>query len=63
MSQTGDPVYEQVADLLVKIRDCHQRLGTSAQFAAYLTWLRADQKRKRNLIKLLDRCGLRTAAG
>ena len=63
MSQTGDPVYEQVADLLVKIRDCHQRLGTSAQFAAYLTWLRADQKRKRNLIKLLDRRGLRTAAG
>jgi hypothetical protein len=62
MSQTGDPVYEQVAGLLVKIRDCHQRLGTSAQFTAYLTWLRADQKRKRNLIKLLDRRGLRTAA-
>jgi len=62
MSQTGDPVYEQVADLLIKIRDCHQRLGTSAQFTAYLNWLRADQKRKRNLIKLLDRRGLRTAA-
>ena len=38
-SQTGDPVYQQVAALLGKI-------------------LRADQKRKRNLIKLLDQRGL-----
>lgn len=58
-SQTGDSVYEQVAGLLVKIRDCHQRLGTGTQYTAYLTWLRADQKRKRNLIKLLDQRGLR----
>jgi SWIM zinc finger len=62
-SQTGDSVYAQVADLLVKIRDCHERLGTGTQFTAYLTWLRADQKRKRNLIKLLDQRGLRTPAG
>jgi uncharacterized Zn finger protein len=62
-SQTGDPVYAQVADLLVKIRDCHERLGTGTQFTAYLTWLRADQKRKRNLIRLLDQRGLRTPAG
>jgi len=57
-SQTGGSVYQQVADLLVKIRDCHQRLGTAPQFAAYLAALRADQKRKRNLIKLLDQRGL-----
>ena len=62
-SQTGDPVYAQVADLLIKIRDCHERLGTGTQFTAYLTWLRADQKRKRNLIKLLDQRGLRAPAG
>jgi uncharacterized Zn finger protein len=62
-SQTGDSVYAQVADLLIKIRDCHERLGTGTQFTAYLTWLRADQKRKRNLIKLLDQRGLRTPDG
>jgi uncharacterized Zn finger protein len=57
-SQTGDPVYQQFAALLVKIRDCHERLGTGPQFAAYLAALRADQKRKRNLIKLLNQRGL-----
>lgn len=54
--------YARVADLLIKIRDCHERLGTGTQFTAYLTWLRADQKRKRNLIRLLDQRGLRTPA-
>jgi len=59
-SRTGDRVYQQVADLLAKIRDCHERLGTPAQFTAYLAMLRADQKRKRNLMKLLDQRGLRS---
>jgi hypothetical protein len=36
----------------------YQRLGTAPQFAACLAALRADQKRKRNLIKLLDQRGL-----
>lgn len=57
-SQTGDPVYQQVAALLSKIQYCHQQLGTAPEFAAYLAALRADQKRKRNLIKLLDQRGL-----
>jgi uncharacterized Zn finger protein len=57
-SLTGDSVYQQVAALLSKIRDCHERLGTGPQFAAYLAALRTDQKRKRNLIKLLDQRGL-----
>lgn len=57
-SQTGDPVYQQVAVLLSKIQYCHQQLGTAPEFAAYLAALRADQKRKRNLIKLLDQRGL-----
>lgn len=57
-SQTGDPVYQQVTALLSKIQYCHQQLGTAAEFAAYLAALRADQKRKRNLIKLLDQRGL-----
>jgi uncharacterized Zn finger protein len=57
-SQTGDPVYQQVAALLSKIQYCHQQLGTAPEFVAYLAALRADQKRKRNLIKLLDQRGL-----
>jgi uncharacterized Zn finger protein len=57
-SQTGDPVYQQAAALLGKIQYCHQQLGTAPEFAAYLAALRADQKRKRNLIKLLDQRGL-----
>ena len=57
-SQTGDPVYQQVAALLSKIQYCHQQLGTEPEFVAYLAALRADQKRKRNLIKLLDQRGL-----
>ena len=57
-TQTGDSAYQQIAALLAKIRDCHQQLGTPPQFTAYLAALRADQKRKRNLIKLLDQRGL-----
>jgi hypothetical protein len=58
-SQTGDAVYQRVAALLIKIRDCHERLGAGPQFTSYLAMLRTDQKRKRNLIKLLDQHGLR----
>jgi uncharacterized Zn finger protein len=51
-------VYQQVAALLGKIQYCHQQLGTAPEFAGYLAALRADQKRKRNLINLLDQRGL-----
>jgi hypothetical protein len=33
-------------------------LGTEAEFAAYLSALRSEQKRRRNLIRLLDAAGL-----
>ncbi|RCH68955.1 hypothetical protein DT019_09985 [Streptomyces sp. SDr-06] len=56
--RTGDRTYQQVARLLLAARECHQLLGTQAQFDAYLATLRADQKRKRNLIKTLDEQGL-----
>jgi uncharacterized Zn finger protein len=57
-SQTGDQTYHQVARLLLSARGCHQRLGTTAEFHRYLAALRADQKRKRNLMKVLDANGL-----
>ncbi|GAA0987370.1 MULTISPECIES: SWIM zinc finger family protein [Streptomyces violaceusniger group] len=56
--QTGNATYEQLTSLLLSIRDCHRRLGTQDEFTTYLTALRADQKRKRNLMRLLDQHGL-----
>jgi hypothetical protein len=57
-SQTGDKIYEQAARLLRSARACHQALGTTAEFERYLALFRADQKRKPNLMRLLDRHGL-----
>ncbi|MFI1972848.1 hypothetical protein [Streptomyces cinnamoneus] len=56
--RTGSPVYEQLAGLLLSVRDCHRRLGTEGEFTAYLTALRAGQRRKRNLMRILDAHGL-----
>ncbi|MEV5785446.1 SWIM zinc finger domain-containing protein [Streptomyces sp. NPDC048448] len=58
MNQTGNAVYERLAGLLLSVRDCHHHLGTEDEFTAYLAALRADQKRKRNLMRLLDQNGL-----
>lgn len=58
MTQTGNAVYEQLTGLLLSMRDCHHRLGTEDEFTAYLAALRAGQKRKRNLMRLLDQRGL-----
>jgi len=57
-SMTGDGTYRQIAGLLLSIRACHQALGTTAEFTRYLTMLRMGQKRKRNLMKILDQNGL-----
>lgn len=52
---TGDSNYLEIARLLVKARACHERLGTQTDFTHYITQLRTEQKRKRNLMKTLDR--------
>ena len=57
-AMTGDKTYRQMASLLLSIRACHQALGTTAEFTRYLTVLRMGQKRKRNLMKILDQNGL-----
>ena len=57
-SQTGDRIYQQMASLLLSARACHEALGSIAEFTRYLAALRADQKRKRNLMKLLNESGL-----
>jgi hypothetical protein len=60
-SHTGDKIYEQAARLLRSARACHQALGTTAEFERYLALFRADQKRKPNLMRLLDRHGLKAS--
>jgi uncharacterized Zn finger protein len=57
-SQTGEEVYRRVLELLQGVQACHGVLGTEAEFAAYLSALRSEQKRRRNLIRLLDAAGL-----
>jgi uncharacterized Zn finger protein len=54
----GNEYYIQLVRVLVKMRDCHQRLGTDADFRRYVALLRKENKRKRNLIALLDSNGL-----
>lgn len=61
--ETGQRAYERMADLLVRARDCHRRLGTEAEFDTYLRYLRLEQKRKRKLTGILDARGLVPAQG
>ncbi|SCF59777.1 hypothetical protein [Streptomyces sp. Ncost-T10-10d] len=56
--QTGNTIYEQLTNLLSSVRDCHRRLGTEDEYMSYVAALRAAHKRKRNLMRLLDRRGL-----
>jgi len=57
-TMTGDPVYRRMAGLLLSARACHQALGTMSEFRRYLAVLRLNQKRKRNLMRILDENGL-----
>ncbi|MER5753308.1 hypothetical protein [Streptomyces sp. NPDC002088] len=56
--QTGNAVYQQLVSLLLSIRDCHRSLGTPDEFAEHVTTLRTAQKRKRNLLRLMEEHGL-----
>ncbi|MER6122832.1 hypothetical protein ABT173_09130 [Streptomyces sp. NPDC001795] len=56
--QTGNTAYQQLVTLLLNIRDCHHLLDGEDEFAAYVTALRTAQRRKRNLMRLMDEHGL-----
>ncbi|AQY20328.1 hypothetical protein T261_02326 [Streptomyces lydicus] len=43
-----------MVSLLLSIWDCHSRLESPEQFTGYVTALRTAQKRKRNLMRLMD---------
>ena len=55
---TGDRVYQRIATLLLSARACHEALDTTDEFRRYVALLRMDQKRKRNLMRILDDNGL-----
>lgn len=55
---TGNDIYQRITTLLLAARACHEALGTTVEFRRYVAALRADQKRKRNLMKVLDQSGL-----
>jgi tetratricopeptide (TPR) repeat protein len=55
---TGNAVYHQIAQHLLAARACHEALGTMDEFRQYMVVLRMGQKRKRNLIQILDDSGL-----
>lgn len=55
---TGDAIYRQIATYLLAVRACHQALGTVDKFRQYMVLFRMEQKRKRNLMQILDENGL-----
>ncbi len=57
LRQTGDRVYREAIGTLETIRGLLVGSGREAAFRSLLAELRATQKRKRNLIKMLDRKG------
>lgn len=57
LRNTGDRVYQEAVRFLDKIRAILGRSGAEAGFRPYLTDIRATHKRKRNLMKMLDRRG------
>ncbi|MFD7779030.1 SWIM zinc finger domain-containing protein [Streptomyces sp. NPDC059753] len=55
---TGDRAYERMALLLHRARDCHRALDTMGEFPTYVCALRAELKRRRKLMTILDAHGL-----
>ncbi|MFF1905521.1 SWIM zinc finger domain-containing protein [Kitasatospora sp. NPDC058218] len=55
---TGDGPYREMARLLLEARACHRALGTEAAFADDLAALKAEQRRRRKLLRILDQHGL-----
>lgn len=57
VEHTNNAAYEQAYGLLVKVRHLMWRLGREEEFEEYLQLLRAEYKRKRNFMKLLEAIG------
>ncbi|MDJ0942254.1 MAG: hypothetical protein QNJ30_02255 [Kiloniellales bacterium] len=57
LRDTGDRVYQEAVGFLERIKTLLDRSGAAAGFRPYLTEVRATHRRKRNLMKMLDRKG------
>ena len=57
IEQTNNAAYEEACELLAKVGDLMRRLDREEEFEEYLELIRAEYKRKRNFVKLLE--GLR----
>ena len=57
VARTGNDAYEEVVRLLRKVQELLSRLGREAEFAGQIASIRTTQRRKRNLMKLLDAAG------
>ena len=57
LRDTGDRVYEEAVGTLETIRKLLVRSGQDAAFRPLLTEIRTTHRRKRNLMKMLDRKG------
>ncbi len=54
IERTNNKAYQEAYELLLKVRILMRRLGREQEFDEYLELLRAEYKRKRNFMKLLD---------
>ena len=54
IKQTNNAAYKAAYELLVRVRVLMQRLDREAEFEEYIELLRAEYKRKRNFMKLLE---------
>jgi uncharacterized Zn finger protein len=54
LKMTGNDIYDQIIWMLQKVEKLMLQLDRSDQFNSYIANIRHTQKRKRNLMKLLD---------
>lgn len=54
MAHTNQAGYEQAVGFLTRMRPLAHRLGDQVAFGREAAELRTDQRRKRNLVRLLD---------
>jgi uncharacterized Zn finger protein len=54
LHNTGNRIYDEAVEFLGQIRALHERRGDEAAFGALVAGIRAEHRRKRNLMKLLD---------
>ena len=54
LRNTGNRIYEEAVEFLEKIRTLLESAGQKAAFRTLVTEIRTTQRRKRNLMKLLD---------